>query len=160
GSVSGVARAAGAHNVFTMVVANLNITSLSLVSAVNILSQQGGFTVSESFPDTSGETVSIVIYNSGGSVHFPAISKDSSGTDFGMVAIVGAAGTYSLMQALPGQPIKVLAPSVITGGGADLAPSGNISIGKIFLQDFELVETFIDELSLWDRALSVDDFAA
>jgi hypothetical protein len=160
GSVSGVARPAGSHNTFTIVAADLRISILDMANIV-LLSQDNGLTVYENndWPNVLAARITLVDQH-GNSVWFPPLEWNSTQTGFGMVAIVGAAGTYSLLQALPGQAIRVVAPTAVLGGGADLAPSSSLSVGAIFPRDAEFGATLnIDELSLWDRALSVDDFA-
>lgn len=159
GSVTGVARAAGAHNVFTIVAADLAPGGLDLIVA-NILAQDSGFKVSESIGNPAA--MSLTLSRGSGSVTFPPISPISGGSSYGLVAIVADGSTYSLMQALPNQPIKKLAPSTVIGGGADLAPSGVLQVGNVSSRDIGVGggSLNVDELSLWDRALTMDEFAA
>ncbi|HEX3477066.1 MAG TPA: hypothetical protein VHT91_18710 [Kofleriaceae bacterium] len=157
GAVTGVARPAGAHNVFTVVAADLALVGNTAdLLDVDVL-VGSGFAIGEFF--NQGQ-ISLTLVGAHGTVGFAPLSPISFGGSYGMVAIVSDGSTYTLMQALPGQSIRKLTGTV-TGSGADLPPDGNISIGNVTPRDIDFgIQLLVDEVSLWDRALTQDEFTS
>lgn len=156
GFVSGVAQISGARSVFTIVTALDTTEAGPSVIFEEIVGLSLALKITGQYDATNSTMVITMLSDSSHQVVFPAIQKDPGGHGFGLVAFVGTGGTYSLLQAVPGQPIREFAPASVTGGGPDLGSNGLVAIGS---GDALTGTLDIDEVSLWDRALTVDELS-